>query len=208
MLGFVFMYRNWKIHDIGTSAKDQPLRRTLPPFTLPSGPSARTKTETTPLDVFHLMVTVVLLESIVKETLAYAELKKASNFTEFYIEELQAFIGIHIAMGLLKLPRIQDYWCTNEIISTPWFGAIMPRDRFFKIMHFLHLSDSSSQPKSGQTGYDPLYKVRNLIDHLSAVFPVYYQPSRELSIDEMMIGTRCHVSFLQYMPKKPCKGRK
>ena len=108
-------------------------------------------------------------------------------------------------MGLLKLPRIQDYWCTNEIISTPWFGSIMPRDQFFKIMRYLHLSNSSSQPKSGQVGYDPLYKVRAMIDQLSAVFPGYYQPSRELSIDEMMVGTRCHVSFLQYMPKKPCK---
>jgi len=61
------------------------------------------------------MVTSVLLENIVKQTLEYAKFKKASDFTEFYLEELQAFIGIHIAMGLLKLPRIQDYWCTNEI---------------------------------------------------------------------------------------------
>ena len=113
-----------------------------------------------------------LLESIVKETLAYVDFKKASDCT---VEELQTFIGIHIAMGLLKLPRIQEYWCTNAIISTPWFGSIMPRDRFFKIMHYLHLSDYSSQTKAGETGYNPLYKV----DHLSAVFPVYYQPSCE-----------------------------
>jgi len=59
---------------------------------------------------------------IVKETLAYADFKKTSDFTEFYVEELQAYTGIHIAMGLLKLPHTQDYWCTNEIISTPWFG--------------------------------------------------------------------------------------
>ena len=72
-------------------------------------------------------------------------------------------------------------------------------------MRCLHLSDSSSQLKSGQVGYDPLYKVRALINQLSAVFPGYYQPSRELSIDEMMIGTQFHVSFLQYMPKKPQK---
>ena len=28
---------------------------------------------------------------------------------------------------------------------------------------------------------------------------IYYRPSPELSIDEMMIGTRCRISFLQYM---------
>lgn len=100
----------WKIHDVGTSAKDQPLKRVLPPFHLAFGPTAHTKTKTTPLDVFHLMVTAVLLESIVKQTLLYAEYKKA-DFKEFYIED-----GINIAMGL---PQIQDYWCTNKIISTP-----------------------------------------------------------------------------------------
>jgi hypothetical protein len=47
-----------------------------------------------------------------------------------------------------------------------------------------------------------LYKVRLLIDHLAAVFPKYYRPGRNVSIDEMMIGTRCRISFLQYIPKK------
>jgi len=37
------------------------------------------------------------------------------------------------------------------------------------------------------------------------VFPHYYQPGRHLSVDEMMIGTRFHVSFLQYLSKKPTK---
>ena len=44
-----------------------------------------------------------------------------------------------------------------------------------------------------------------MVDHLSAVFSKYYQPSRQLSIDEMMIGTQCRISFLQYMPKKPTR---
>ena len=63
---------------------------------------------------------------------------KGASFNEFYVEELQAFIGLQIAMGLLKLPQIKDYWCKNEIISTPGFPAIMPRDRFFTIMRYLH----------------------------------------------------------------------
>ena len=65
--------------------------------------------------------------------------------------------------------------------------------------------DDREQKKKGEEGYDPLFKVRPLIDHLSAVFPVYYQPGCELSVDEMMISTRCRISFLQYMPKKPSK---
>ena len=50
-----------------------------------------------------------------------------------------------------------------------------------------------------------MYKARPLLDHLAAVFPKYYQPTQQISIDEMMIGTRCKVSFLQYLPKKPTR---
>ena len=34
-------------------------------------------------------------------------------------------------------------------------------------------------------------------------FQKYYTPGQSLSVDEQMIGTKCRVSFLQYMPKKP-----
>ena len=63
--------------------------------------------------------------------------------------------------------------------------------------------DSSKQKNKDEEGNDALYKVRPLIDHLTAVFPKYYQPARELSLDEMMIGTRCRIAFLQYILKKP-----
>lgn len=36
-------------------------------------------------------------------------------------------------------------------------------------------------------------------------FPKYYVPAQNLSIDEQMIRTKCRVSFIQYMPKKPKK---
>ena len=78
-----------------------------------------------------------------------------------------------------------------------WVGIF-----FFKILRYLHLVDSAKHKKKGEEGYDILYKVRPLIDHLAAVFPKYYQPSRNISIDEMMISTRCHLSFLQLIPKK------
>ena len=44
-----------------------------------------------------------------------------------------------------------------------------------------------------------------VIDILSKNFRSNYHPGREVAIDEMMIGTRCRTSFIQYMPKKPVK---
>ena len=106
-------------------------------------------------------------------------------------------------MGLVQLPQIQDYWKKNEVLATPFFPSIMSRDCFQNISRYLHLNDSTQQKKCGEEGYDKLFKVRPLLDHFSAMFSLYYQPAQHVSIDEMMIGTRCRVAFLQYMPKNP-----
>ena len=81
----------------------------------------------------------------------------------------------------------------------------MSRDSFQNILRYLHLNDSTQQKKCGEEGYDKLFKVRPLLDHFSAMFLLYYQPAQHVSIDEMIIGTRCRVAFLQYMPKKPTR---
>ena len=48
-------------------------------------------------------------------------------------------------------------------------------------------------------------RMSPVIDILSKNFRSNYHPGREVAIDEMMIGTRCRTSFIQYMPKKPVK---
>ena len=43
-----------------------------------------------------------------------------------------------------------------------------------------------------------------VVYHLTAVLKNYH-PSRHLSVDETIIGARCRLSFLQYMPQKPTR---
>lgn len=45
-----------------------------------------------------------------------------------------------------------------------------------------------------------MWKVRPLLDAISKQCKELYTPHRELSIDESMIGTKCRLSFIQYMP--------
>ena len=193
----------WKLGQIkSTLGKEPPT--ILPPFTSgPTGPTTRTKDCKTPLQVLQLMLTGAILDSIVTQTKLFAEQKKVEF--SFCSEELLAFFGLNIGMGLLRLPQIRDYWSRSKVLSTPFFPSVMSRDRFLSILRFLHLNDSSLQKKQGEEGYDRLFKVRPLLEHMSGVFPLYYQPRQHLSIDEMMIGTRCRISFLQYLPKKPTK---
>ena len=112
--------------DVGTSTKNPP-PHSLSQFHYPTGSSQETKCAGTPLQVFQLLLTTTVLESIVHQTKLFASQKKVN--LDFCLE-LLAFIGLNIAMGVLRLPQVRDYWSTNEILSTPWFPSVMSRDRF------------------------------------------------------------------------------
>ena len=100
---------------------------------------------------------------------------------------------------------LMSYWSSSWPFSSDNFSSLMSRRRFELILRFLHLNDSQTQPQREQTGFDKLYKIRPLLDLLTASFRDNYTPSQFLSIDESMISFKGRLSFLQYLPKKPHK---
>ena len=168
------------------SADNQPPPKELPPFVHSQGPSPRAQLAKGPLEVFQLFFTTVIFGSIVEQTKSFA-LQKGKKL-DLCVEELMAFFRDKHCDGN---DASTDYWSMNKILATPWFPAIMARDRFYNLLRYLHLVNSTL--KKREQGYDPLFKVMFLVDHLAAVYSQYYYPSRHLSIDEMMVGTRCRV---------------
>ena len=61
-------------------------------------------------------------------------------------------------MGLMIQENIQDYWSTDEVLSTPFFPQIMSRDKFMNILTFFHLCDNDNYVPLGQEGYNPVHK--------------------------------------------------
>ena len=115
------------------------------------------------------------------------------------MEEMKAFLRIIFAMGIIDLPKFHDYWSKTGICRVPWFPNIMNRSRFFQIMSNLHLVDNTIQNK------DKLKKLGDLPQKLNEKFKRRYLTAQNLAIDEQLIGTRCRINFIQYMPKKPTK---
>ena len=116
-----------------------------------------------------------------------------------------AFIGMNIAMGVVSLPRLDQYWSTDPILSHPWFRTVMSRDRFREILRYIHVIDNTQAPSRSDPNYDKLWKIRPLITALEKNCRELYSPHQQLSVDESMIGTKCRLSFIQYMPAKPVK---
>ena len=78
----------------------------------------------------------------------------------------------------------------------------MKRDRFSLILRFLHLNDSSLYKKKGEVGHDPLFKLRPFLEPLLARFQSSYTLSKEVCVDETMIGFKGRLSFIQKNPTK------
>ena len=108
-------------------------------------------------------------------------------------------------MGVVQLPSADDYWSIDPILAHPWFRTIFIRFCFQQILRYLHVADNTKVLQRSDTRYDKLWKVRYLIDVLATRFLEMYDSYPQISVDESMIGTKCRLSFIRYLPKKPVK---
>ena len=96
------------------------------------------------------------------------------------------------------------------LVYQPIVGAslvlhcIMAFNCFRQILRFFHLNDNSAQSSYTE---DKLFKVRMLVDNLLESFKKHLYPSRNVSIDESMIGTKSRSSFRQYYQEQAQKMR-
>ena len=173
----------------------------LPEFREPTGPSneaklAKTLTKT-PLECFQLFFVPALVSILMTQTNLYADQCRATGvpspsnlWLAVSMEEMLAFLGIHIAMGIVSLPSLHDFWSTEPILQHPWFSSVMSCDHFKQILRYFHCCDSTAYIPRDEEGHDPLYKIGRVIDILSHNFKDHFNAGRELSIDESMIGTK------------------
>ena len=152
-----------------------------------------------------------LWDLIVLETNRYAQQKLANsparlaNYLPITRPELKAFIAVNIIMGMVKLPSVALYWSSNDFFGNRGVMRIMSKNRFEEISQYLHFSDSSVEPACGTPGFDRLYKVRSVFDCVRQKCQVNFSPSKNISVDEGMIGYGGRLSFRQYMQVKPTK---
>ena len=96
---------------------------------------------TTVLDYFYLFFTTSFIGQLVARTNEYAAKVRAAKPEKNKMKWapldsgiLKKFIGLTLLMGVIKKPRIKDYWSTKPPLATPYFNWTMPRDRFTTIL--------------------------------------------------------------------------
>ncbi|XP_026735864.1 piggyBac transposable element-derived protein 4-like [Trichoplusia ni] len=160
---------------------------------------------TKPLTYFGLFFSDDVLQMIVDQTNLYASQVGNRNWTPTTVEEIKAFLGVLIQMGIHVLPSIEDYWSSDPVLQVPEIAETMTLKRFQHIMKHLHLNDNSQMPARDSDDYDKLYKIRPLLEKLNEKCQESAITTNSQSIDECMIKFKGRSSLKQYMPMKPVK---
>ncbi len=127
--------------------------------------------------------------------------KEAAPWKDVDIFEMQKFIAILIGMDLVEKPLIKEYW-SKDPLNVHFFGKIMSRDRFLQIYHHLRFADYEEANRDGtgdkrSANYDPLFKVRPIINAVLYASGQFRQPGQNLSIDEQLIKFRGRFKWKQ-----------
>ncbi|XP_073717709.1 activating transcription factor 7-interacting protein 1 isoform X4 [Misgurnus anguillicaudatus] len=160
----------------------------------PVGEAAALNSEE-PKDFIELFISDVLIQNIVDQTNLYAgqciqdtdatsQHSRIHSWKPVTVSEMKTFLGLFFLTGIIHKPELDMYWCADEMLATPYFSKVMPRNRFEIIWRFLHFNDTTARAANDT---DMLYEVRPVLDHLVSKFRELYQPNTNISIDEGML---------------------
>ncbi|XP_062865090.1 piggyBac transposable element-derived protein 4-like [Trichomycterus rosablanca] len=179
----------------------------------PPGLQLLSNTVYSPLQLFQLFFSTSVVKTIVDNTNKYAEIRAAANpsykWIPLSVREFYKFIALVIYMGIVKLKSVADYWSGKEYYRLHYTAKVMTGKRFLAISSNLHLcdpkEDEDNTRRKGTSTYDKLFKLKPLYTELLTACRTYFQPDKDISIDERMVASKAKIGLKQYMKAKPTK---
>jgi hypothetical protein len=188
----------------------------IQPFTgsIPRGPTFMATATTTPVEFFLRFFSGFLFRMMALYT--NKNLKKAM-VTKLTTEmELRAWFGIHILMGLVRIPQMASYWSTHAGLRNELICRTMTRCRFEVLSTHLACADPEEDPKHKDDKSErwiyrrthPLYNLRLLWDEVQRNCRRRYNPGCNLALDEAMVKYKGFLAWLKkfFMPLKPIRS--
>jgi Transposase IS4 len=149
----------------------------------------------TPLELLQRFLPHRLMEEFAQHTNATAP----HDWRPTTAAELYAFLGVHLFMGIDRLPRTEMYW--SQSFGHPLIASIFSRDRFKQLLRFFRVV----APVDDAAPRDPLPHIQSLAAKLNASFAAHSNPSQQLALDEAMAAFKGRSPIKQYIPSKPHK---
>ena len=117
--------------------------------------------------------------------------------------QMKIFLYIQYTFSIHHLPEVDMYWSLDPLLRGPAIADVMGNDKYQKINQYFHIKDNTKALPKTDPNYDPLFKVRPLLDLVTEKSHAHYNPGREISTDEAMMKFNSRLSFKQYIKGKP-----
>jgi hypothetical protein len=111
--------------------------------------------------------------------------------------EIVLFLVIMVQMGHNIHDRFRDYWKRTEQFFFLFYPNTMTRDHFLHVVCYMHFTDSDNEIDKNDENYGRLWKIRQVFDVLNVAYSKFYNPSKHLAIDEVIVFFKGKVVFKQ-----------
>lgn len=118
--------------------------------------------------------------------------------------EFNAYLGLEIAMSLVKFSRMKDYWSSKLFLGSSDFADTMSRDRFLTIRSAIVLRPPTAYQHEVVTS-DPLWHCRPVLAHFQKNCTSVATPGKVSALDENAIRCSARSSAVSYMGAKPIR---
>ena len=79
-------------------------------------------------------------------------------------------------MSSIKKSALHNYWSTNSLTRTPFFGTYLSRNKFQDILWKFQVANAKNNPPEGSPNHDPLAKCHPLLEMYQMNFCLRYTP--------------------------------
>lgn len=110
-------------------------------------------------------------------------------------------------MSVYSFPKMSDFWRkkTTTIFHIAFSTTVMSRNRFTVITSSDAEEDTADEGKRGTEKYDPLQKLKPLLEMIRTHCKSVYHPKQHISVHERMAAIKARIKIKHYMKDKPTK---
>uniref|UniRef100_H3GEE4 PiggyBac transposable element-derived protein domain-containing protein n=1 Tax=Phytophthora ramorum TaxID=164328 RepID=H3GEE4_PHYRM len=153
------------------------------------------------LGLFSLFFTREFRTSLQTWTNEMLKTKGRFEATEF---EIDAYIGLEIAMSFNPVTEIKELWSQKLFMSQSDFASTMARNRFESIRARFQIHAPESVPVERRE-LDPLWHSRRLMAQIQEKFATIAVPVGAVSLDDNTVRTKARSLAKTFLSSKPDK---
>lgn len=163
--------------------------RVVSPFTEAAGPRHQLAKSSDALDFFNLLFPDTLVGLITTETNAHAKTcrylgRTSTVWLPVTVNEVKAFMGLVILMGIQNLPDISHYWSSSRYDGSQTFCRTMTLERFRQLATNIRMGRFTADEYSAGISSEPRRIFGPMLDLLARAMWDAYRPNCSLVIDQ------------------------